>query len=127
MRDDNIREWLEVAAHDIDTVSLLIREKGHADIIVYHTHQAVEKLIKAILIKCDVPFEKIHRLDKLLSLALTHYPELMNIKDEVLEIDYYMPKLRYPAGERIEFNTAEEIFEKFKKIEGTLRHCAGLE
>lgn len=41
MNDDEVQEWLDVATHDIDTVHLLIREKGHPDIIIYHIHQAV--------------------------------------------------------------------------------------
>ncbi len=110
MKDENVREWLEVASHDIDTVRLLIKENGHPDIIIYHIHQMVEKLIKAILTRCEAPFEKSHRLDKLLNQALNYYPDLVKIKDEVLEIDYYMPKLRYPAGERIEFDTAIRIY-----------------
>lgn len=124
MNEDELREWLEVATHDIDTVRLLIRENGHADIIIYHIHQTVEKLIKAVIIKCDAPFEKSHRLDKLLNHAISFYPDLINIKDAVLEIDYYMPKLRYPAGERIDFTTALLIYERYKSIEDLLWNYA---
>jgi len=58
MSDDDVLEWLEVAQHDIDTVRLLIDANGHSDIIIYHIHQTVEKLIKAILVRCNASFEK---------------------------------------------------------------------
>ena len=124
MKENEINQWLEVASHDIDTARLLIREKGHADIIIYHLHQAVEKLLKAVLTGCDLSFEKIHRLDKLLNIAITCYPDLISIKDEVLEIDYYLPKLRYPAGEKITLDTAVRVYEQFQKIEPILNEYA---
>jgi HEPN domain-containing protein len=125
MNSSELLEWLEVAKHDSDTVHLLIRENGHADIIIYHIHQAVEKLIKALLIKSNAAFEKSHRLDKLLGKALLYYPDLITIKDQILEIDYYMPKLRYPAGEKIEFATAMRIYKLYLSIEEQLWNNAG--
>jgi len=74
MKDDEVREWIEVATHDVDTVHLLIKESGHPDIIIYHIHQAVEKLIKAAILRCEAPFEKSHRLDKLLNHAIFFIP-----------------------------------------------------
>lgn len=44
----------------------------------------------------------------------------MDIKDEILEIDYYLPKLRYPVGEHIEFETALKIYEIYNSIEDIL-------
>jgi HEPN domain-containing protein len=124
MSGNEVRAWLEVFNHDIDTVRILLKEKGHADIIIYHIHQAVEKLLKAVLVKNNAAVEKIHRLDKLLNKAIAYHPELNEIADEVLEIDFYMPKLRYPAGEHIEFDTAVKLFNKYQKIEKVLLHYA---
>ena len=36
------QEWITLANHDAETVDLLIKQKGHADIIIYHIHQAIE-------------------------------------------------------------------------------------
>jgi HEPN domain-containing protein len=127
MNEYELSEWLEVATHDIDTVRLLIRENGHPDIIIYHIHQAVEKLLKTIILRSGALFEKSHRLDKLLGHAITSYPDLIHIKDAVLEIDFYMPKLRYPAGERIEAHTAVRLFEVYSSIEEILlKHARGI-
>ncbi|MBI5701071.1 hypothetical protein HZC34_04390 [Candidatus Saganbacteria bacterium] len=35
MNEIDIKEWLVLASHDADTADLLIKEKGHADIIIY--------------------------------------------------------------------------------------------
>jgi len=45
----------------------------------------------------------------------------------VLEIDFYMPKLRYPAGERIQFDTAVRLYEIYNSIEEVLlNHARGI-
>ena len=116
MNETDVREWQTLASHDIETADLLIKQKGHADIIIYHIHQAVEKLLKALLMKANKPFEKTHFLDKLLAQLLADYPSLSEVKDEILEINLYLPKLRYPSGDRIEFDEAVTIYNEFLHI-----------
>ena len=43
MNEIDVKEWQTLAGHDADTAALLIKEKGHADIIIYHVNQAIEK------------------------------------------------------------------------------------
>ena len=74
MREADITEWIRLANHDIDTANTLIKEKGHADVIIYHIHQAIEKLLKALLIKSNKKIEKIHYLDRLLADLINDYP-----------------------------------------------------
>jgi HEPN domain-containing protein len=116
MIEADFNEWLELANHDTDTVKLLIKEKGHADIIIYHVHQAIEKLLKAMLIKAGETFDRTHFLDKLLAGAIGKYSELAKYEADVLAINLYLPKLRYPYGDVIEFSEAEEVNCKFIKI-----------
>jgi len=116
MNENDVKEWLTLASHDVDTAKLLIREKGHADIIIYHVHQAIEKMLKALTAKAGKPLEKTHFLDKLLAQLLADYPALSSIKDEILEINLYLPRLRYPSGERIKLEEAVAVFNKFQSI-----------
>lgn len=116
MNEIDIKEWLVMSSHDTDTAQLLIKEKGHADVIIYHVHQAIEKSLKALMIKSNKPLEKTHFLDKLLSILLTDYPDLSSVKDEILEINLYLPKLRYPSGEKIEFQEAVDIYNKLIRV-----------
>jgi HEPN domain-containing protein len=71
---------------------------------------------KALLAKSNKPVERTHFLDKLLTQLITNYPSLESIKDEVLEINLYLPKLRYPSGDKIEFREATAILEKFDRV-----------
>jgi HEPN domain-containing protein len=116
MNETDVKEWQILAGHDADTAALLIKEKGHADIIIYHVNQAIEKLLKALLAKAGKPAEKTHFLDKLLSQLLADYPGLADIQDDILEINLFQPKLRYPSGERIEFKEALSVHNKFLRI-----------
>ena len=88
--------------------------------IIYHLHQATEKLLKALFIKSGKQVVKVHFLDKLLAEIIDKYSDLDKIKEEILEINLYLPKLRYPYGEEIEFKEAENIYNKFKKIKEAL-------
>lgn len=116
MSEVDVKEWLTLASHDADTAALLIKEKGHADIIIYHVHQAIEKLLKALIVKSNKTITKTHFLDKLLAQLLKDYPALAKVEGEILEINLYLPKLRYPSGDRIDFEEAMDIYNKYLKI-----------
>jgi HEPN domain-containing protein len=109
MSEADFKEWLTLANHDADTAALLLSQNGHADIIIYHVHQAIEKILKALLIKEGAKFDKTHYLDKLLSQVLEKHPELSSVEEEILAINLYLPKLRYPYGDTIEFAEAEKV------------------
>ncbi|MFH2114698.1 MAG: hypothetical protein ABIJ86_09360 [Spirochaetota bacterium] len=34
-----VEEWVEVARHDMGTVELILANRGHPDIAIYHMHQ----------------------------------------------------------------------------------------
>ncbi|OGC07726.1 hypothetical protein A2526_00210 [candidate division WOR-1 bacterium RIFOXYD2_FULL_36_8] len=120
MNEIDIKEWIKLATHDSDTANLLVKENGHADIIIYHLHQATEKLLKALILKNGGSLEKIHFLDKLLSKNIGKYKELNDVKDHILELNLYLPKLRYPSGDSIAFEEAQDLQQKFQKIKTTI-------
>ena len=57
--------WYELAKHDRDTVETLIREHGHPEIIIYHMHQSIEKLLKGKIISVGAVFPFIHDFEKI--------------------------------------------------------------
>ena len=120
MSEADFQEWLLLSSHDEDTVDLLIKQKGHADIIIYHIHQAIEKMLKALLIKGGQRFDKTHFLDKLLAKAAEIYPDLLKQEENILAINLYLPKLRYPYGDVIEFDEAREAHKKYIAIKRAL-------
>lgn len=111
--NDNVKEWIQVADYDIDTVRLLLKERGHAPIIIYHMHQAIEKLLKALLCSFDIDVPKSHNIDKLLSDAIKIKPELAIESITILSIHTYLPKLRYPYGDEILFDEALDLVDGF--------------
>lgn len=120
MKDLDIMLWIETANHDSESADILINENGYADVIIYHYHQATEKLLKALLIKNNILPERTHSLDKFLNILLKYYPDLSNLSDGILSIHKYLPMLRYPQGEIINFNEAVEIQNIFIKIKNTI-------
>jgi HEPN domain-containing protein len=123
MNEKELKEWIIVASFDVDTVELLVKENGHAEIIIFHIHQAIEKLLKALLVKNNYKIKKTHLLDELLSMVIDKYSQLSKIKNDILEINLYLPKLRYPYGDRIEYKEALYFYKKFKKINKILSEC----
>jgi HEPN domain-containing protein len=120
MSEAEYKEWVKLAGHDSDTVDLLIKQKGHADIIIYHLHQATEKLLKALLVKADKPIERTHFLDKLLAEVIIVYPNLTALEADVLAINLYLPKLRYPYGDTMELDEAIGLLNRFTAIKNKL-------
>ncbi|MEK7376156.1 MAG: HEPN domain-containing protein, partial [Candidatus Margulisiibacteriota bacterium] len=96
-----------------------------ADIIIYHLHQAVEKLLKALIIKSSKRFEKMHFLDRLLAEIIGDYPELEELRDSILELNLYLPKLRYPYGDEIKTEEAIDVYRKFKRTREVLLSLLG--
>ena len=41
-----VKEWIERGAHDLEAAQLLLDREAHADIVLFHIHQAVEKHLK---------------------------------------------------------------------------------
>jgi len=73
------KNWLELAKSDLLTANLILENKDIlSSISIYHSHQCVEKSLKAILIKNNEAIPKIHNLNFLLNKATGYYQELNN-------------------------------------------------
>lgn len=116
MNELEVSFWLTIATHDSETAELIISNKGHADIGIYHIHQASEKLLKALFIKYKLIPPKIHFLDKLTHNLQPKCSAISNIINDILLIDKYLPKLRYPTSDDIKFEELIDCWEAFNKI-----------
>ncbi len=76
---DNAEILLRKARGDESTVEKLLPDPTSQDeIIGFHAQQAVEKLLKAVLAHCRVPYPRIHDLTELMDLLREHkilFPE----------------------------------------------------
>ena len=111
---ENPDEWVEMAGHDLNSATILFNENGYPDIIIYHCHQCVEKTIKAILIKQNTPFEKTHKLDLLIQLVKHNLFD--KFKDDILYLDGFRTKTRYPFGDTISTKQAGQCVTICRKI-----------
>jgi len=93
------RLWLEQARHDEDSAKLIRAHDGHADVGIYLLHQAAEKLLKALMLKKDCAVIRTHLLDSLYTNLIHSCPGLESIARELVGLDAYLPRLRYPSGD----------------------------
>jgi len=64
---DLVRDWLRKADLDCDVAARLASEGDRfRDIVAFHCQQAVEKYVKAILVRRQVEFRKTHDIERLL-------------------------------------------------------------
>jgi HEPN domain-containing protein len=56
------REWLNAAGDDLITIEYLLDNPVLTNIIAFHSQQAIEKSIKAIIEEIGIIFTKTHNL-----------------------------------------------------------------
>ena len=117
----DFKPWLEQAEHDVDSANLLLRENGHADMIIFHTHQAVEKTLKGLLIKHGMAVPETHDLDPLLLSVRKHYPKLDSVQRRIAALDLFSPTLRYPTGDKLTRQQALECWDMMQEILNVLQ------
>lgn len=106
-------EWIEKADEDLLSLgSLLKHQEGSPSTGCFLAQQAVEKLLKAILVFYKAEFEKIHDLIALLNRVKSYEPEIEKFIENITIITRYYIETRYP-GDYPEF-TWEECQKAFE-------------
>lgn len=92
------KRWLEFAKADMDAAGVQLRhgkQRGSAyQVVVFHCHQAIEKILKAYLIEENHEIKKIHDVITLRTLAKIEIPENYQKYIDELHPHYLIP--RYP-------------------------------
>ena len=114
-------EWVKYAQMDLQVAKreLYVSEDTEeilTPIVCFHSQQAVEKALKAYLVKNSIEFSKIHNLETLRKLCTT-----VDVAFEELdfgELNYYGVSTRYPDGlmDMPSFNKAKELYELAESI-----------
>ncbi len=120
MNRKHIKEWIEKAEQDYQTIIILSRQKKNLlpDIICYHAHQCAEKYLKGLLEKHEIKVPKTHDLiffaDKLAEIS----PDLELIKDILRELNRYAIELRYPgeSATKAEAKQAVVYIKQIRKV-----------
>lgn len=111
-----VAHWLENANRDYDAAEHLLAEGDRfGEIAAFHCQQAVEKYLKALLVRYQVEFPKTHDIRKLLGWVATIHPDLaesLRDADTLTEVRYPSdaPEL-LPGGETDAFSVASRVRE----------------
>jgi HEPN domain-containing protein len=109
---DFVQQWLKKAESDLDCARILL----HAEVndyfpCAFHCQQAVEKFVKAYLVRHQVEFRKTHDLDELLNLTDSVDPSLSREIGSCAWLTPYGVEFRYP-GEYpvVDHSTAQKAY-----------------
>lgn len=121
------REWINKANKDLIVAQREMQEKDPVyDAVCFHSQQAVEKYLKAILQENDVYFSKTHDLKILYDQCKTFVPEIEDLKEKIIELSSYAVEIRYPGIEATDEEAQDslqlalkvkEIVSKYFKME----------
>jgi HEPN domain-containing protein len=99
--NDQIPEyWLEIAAHDLESTQILDRGNGPRDVIIYHYHQCIEKILKSEIVKSKTTTPRIHDLERLFSHIDT--VQWQQLAEPIIVLNTIAQNIRYPQGDQIE-------------------------
>ncbi len=101
------KEWIERGAHDLEAAKLLMDRNAHADVVLFHIHQAVEKYLKGYLIDHGWELKKIHDLETLLTEASDFNQQFEEYLDIGRNLTAYYYTERYPPGPLPEYSDLE--------------------
>jgi HEPN domain-containing protein len=94
---DETKKWLEYASENLESAHVLLNS-GLFNPCLQNAQQAVEKMLKAVLVELSIKFKKTHSISELaVMLAKKHLKiELAEEECELLD-SIYLPS-KYPLG-----------------------------
>lgn len=94
---ESIKEWMKQTREELATARYLL-QGGFYRGACYHSQQTIEKFVKASLLQKGWELEKIHSLERLLTIAVEHNIPLKIDEEDIIFIDSIY-RGRYPAEE----------------------------
>jgi HEPN domain-containing protein len=95
---DLVRQWVDKADQDLAAAESLLKDGGrHRPIIAFHSQQAAEKYLKAVLVRHQVYFAKTHDMGKVLDLVARCEPAAVEALQEVTLLTPFGVEVRYPS------------------------------
>jgi HEPN domain-containing protein len=99
--------WLAKAESDLSAAMWMLDSEGPYDTACFHSQQAIEKALKALLAFHEQPIPRSHDLDELQRLCLTVYPDPKLAAFDLAEATDYAVSLKYDIEFWPEKSTAE--------------------
>ncbi|MDK9699183.1 MAG: HEPN domain-containing protein [bacterium] len=119
--DDIVNEWLDKADGDFRTAKreLIADEEPNYDAVCFHSQQCIEKLLKALLVKCRQPNLKTHDLAILADKVEANYPGLALDRLHLNLLTSYATQYRYP-GYTADVDDASDAYDMCCNIQSIL-------
>jgi HEPN domain-containing protein len=118
-----VRQWVEKADQDLAAAEILLKSDCRLPaVIAFHSQQAVEKYLKALLVRYQIHFPKTHDIGVLLSLISTIEPGVASSLDGTVALNPFGVEVRYP-GDGLELlpGEEEEIVEMARRTRDEVR------
>ena len=92
----NPEDWYQRAYEDLKMAEMAYEDTDYYDQICFLSHQAIEKMLKGLLIENNIVPERTHLTTKLLRRLSAHRPDLEDQFEDFRKLDrIYIPS-RYP-------------------------------
>lgn len=121
--EELVKEWIQLAEMDYQT-SIHLDKEMHPkpmEIICFHCQQAVEKMLKGVLMGYGVKIQRTHDL----GLLAEQLQKFVHVSEEQIEmcddLTPYGVKIRYPQELYIEEHHVAKALENTKKLYDWLR------
>lgn len=95
MTKPNPTDWLFFADSDLTLAQKALEERIY-HLACFHAQQAVEKFLKACLVKQEAHVRKTHSLVELYELVVPFTPDLRDSRSILEKLDQYYAPTRYP-------------------------------
>lgn len=118
-----IKEWLRKSLSDLKSSKKLSDDPETFDCCVFHTHQCVEKILKAFLVREKFAIPKTHDLRFLLELCIKIDPEFLFLRKYCKILNPYGQDSRYPND--LFYVDEEAVDEAVGVAEGIVRSVEG--
>lgn len=120
-------EWVDKAEGDFNTAGRerRVRKAPNYDAVCFHSQQAAEKYLKAVLQESSLAVPRTHNLADLLALCLKIDNTFLLIQPHVNTLDGYAVQFRYP-GQSAEIEEASAALKAVTVIRTFIRNRFGL-
>ena len=106
--------WLDKAAEDIAIAHVALRE-DLTNPAAFHVQQAVEKILKGLLLAAAQDLRKTHDIEQLAELTHRHWPDLVPVPFPLISVTQWYVAGRYPGIDE-PVPSAPEISEMLQKV-----------
>ncbi len=97
MKEADFTEWVRYADEDCNSAKALLDSDAYPGHVIFHCHDALEKYLKAIMLKDNQEIEYIHKLKNILINTPISDDDKMYLKNTFIILDELYMASRYPT------------------------------